>query len=80
MTAFDYSVPAELFRHKTPARQSSYWRFGTAAEAIGYAVERLDDIHLNVTVLQVDDERLDRFAIRQLYESIAYPLPRKPSP
>jgi hypothetical protein len=75
---FDYSAPAELFRLRTPGKgRSFYRRFDTAAAAIGYAVEGLGEIDLRVTVLEVAEQRLDRHAIRELYDARDYPLARK---
>jgi hypothetical protein len=76
MTTFDYSAPAELFRRKTKANSRTlYRRFDTAAAAISFAVEALDDLPL--TTVEVDELRLDGRAIRELYDSRDYPLARK---
>jgi hypothetical protein len=79
MDKFDFSAPADLFRHGPRGRGGTYYRrFETAAAAISYAVEGLGENEARATVVQVDDERLDRQAILALYESSAYPLARKP--
>jgi hypothetical protein len=81
MDTFDYSAPAELFRRKTKANSRSlYRRFDTAAAAIGFAVEGMSDLSLLMTTLQVDEQRLDGRAIRDLYDAGEYPLRRKDAP
>ncbi|MGE0024505.1 MAG: hypothetical protein AB7S70_12850 [Hyphomicrobium sp.] len=79
MTPFDYTVPAELF----PARGKGmgrgfvgYKRFDTAADAIRFAIEDLDPVLLSGAILEVDEERFDGVAIRNLYASSRYPLQR----
>jgi hypothetical protein len=80
MSKFDYSAPAELFRHKARGKGTSFYRrFDTAAAAISYAVEGLDELDQRLTTVEVDEQRLDRRAIRELYESGDYPLARKDS-
>jgi hypothetical protein len=75
---FDFSAPAELFRRRTPGKGAAFYRrFDTAAAAISYAVEGLRDLDAKMTVLQVEEERLDQQAIRELYDSRDYPLARK---
>jgi hypothetical protein len=75
---FDYSAPAELFRRKTKGKGGSlYLRFDTAAAAISFAVEGLDDLDRVLTTVEVDEQRLDPHAIRDLYDSRDYPLTRK---
>ena len=83
MPSFDYSAPAELY----PARGRglrpgavSYMRFDSAADAIRFAMEELDAALLFGAILEVDELRFDRAAIRDLYASDAFPLtkPKKP--
>jgi len=79
MAAFNYAAEAELFptRSRLSKRQPvSYKRFGTAAEAIRYAIEELSPELLVGAYLEVDEERFDANGIRGLYASDAYPLPR----
>lgn len=75
----DFSAPAELFPSKGKGfRQKlvSYKRFPTAAVAIQYAIEELDPDKLVGAVLEVDEDRYDDVAIRNLYASDDYPLKR----
>lgn len=77
--AFDFSAPAELFPSKGKGfrrKMVSYKRFDTAAVAIRYAVEELDPDKLIGAVLEVNEDRYDDNAIRNLYASENYPLQR----
>lgn len=79
MEPFDFDVPAELYA--TLGRRSqrapvTYRRFSSSAEALRYAIETLTPEQLYGTVMEVSDARFDGAAIRALYESTAYPLPR----
>ena len=79
MTRFDYESPAELFmaKRKGGSRQPlGYRRFGTAAEAIRFAVEELPNIRTLGAWLQVNDERYDVDDIQRLYENAEFPLQR----
>ena len=77
--AFDYGAPAELFPSKGKGfrrNMVSYRRFESAAVAIRYAVEELEPDKLAGAVLEIDEDRYDDVAIRDLYASDGYPLPR----
>ena len=53
-----------------------YKRFKSATEAIRFPMEELPSELLLGAYLEVDEDRFDGSAIRQLYESEAYPLKR----
>jgi hypothetical protein len=77
---FDYDVPAELFMAKRKGGSRlplGYRRFGTAAEAIRFAVEDFPAIRTLGAWMQVGDERFDSDGIHRLYESDDYPLRRR---
>jgi hypothetical protein len=77
---FDYGIEAELFSAKggSSRRQPlGYKRFARAADAICFAIEELPPHCLVGTYLQVNEERYQAKEIRRLYESGAYPLPRR---
>jgi hypothetical protein len=79
MTAFDYTAEAELFparNWRSQSRGVAYKRFTRAADAIRFAIEELPPELLLGAYLEVDEERFDGGAIRRLYESLDYPLPR----
>jgi hypothetical protein len=79
MAIVNYNAEAELF---PPRRRSfsrgpiGYKRFKSAAEAIRFAMEELPPELLLGAYLEVEEDRFDGPAIRQLYESEAYPLQR----
>lgn len=76
---FNYSAPAELFPSKGKGfrrNMVSYRRFESAAVAIRYAIEELEPDKLIGAVLEIDEDRYDDVAIRNLYASDGYPLPR----
>lgn len=82
MTAFNYTASAELYATATVSRggkprRVAYRRFGTAAEALRYAIEELPESLLQGTVLEVGDERYDAMSIRALYDDPGYPLTRQ---
>ncbi|HJS06855.1 MAG TPA: hypothetical protein VJ809_04320, partial [Pirellulales bacterium] len=61
MGSFDYNAPADLFpaRSRTGHRPVGYRRFGTAAEAIRYAIEQMPLDFLEGTILESEDERVN---------------------
>ena len=80
MAAFNYNTEAELFPaaiRKKKRAGFAYRRFGTAAEAVQFAIGQLPADSLNGAYLQVDEARFDQNGIRSLYESSAFPLPRR---
>ena len=80
---FDYECEAELFptrARKTGRQPLGYKRFAHAAEAIRFAMEDLPPHLLLGAFLQVDEERFDGDGMRRLYESPAFPLPRRGGP
>ena len=81
MAAFSYNTAAELFPaaiRKKKRAGFAYRRFGTAAEAVRFAIEELPADSLNGAYLQVDEARFDQSGIRTLYESQDFPLERRP--
>ena len=77
---FDYCSPAEPFTAKRkagPRKRLGYRRFGTAADAIRFAVEDFPAIRTLGAWMQVGDGRFDSKEIHRLYESDDYPLPRR---
>jgi hypothetical protein len=80
MATVNYSGEAELFPSRRRSWNSGlvgYKRFKSAAEAIRFAIEELPPEFLLGAYLEVDEDRFDSSAIRQLYESEAYPLKRR---
>jgi len=81
MRPFNFNTAAELFPaaiRKKKRAGFAYRRFGTAAEAVRFAIEELPADSLNGAYLQVEEARFDQSGIRTLYESEAFPLPRRP--
>ena len=79
MATVNFNAEAELFppRRRTFSRGPvGYKRFKSAAEAIRFAMEELPSELLLGAYLEVEEDRFDGSAIRQLYESDAYPLQR----
>jgi hypothetical protein len=80
MGAFDYGGEAVLLSAKgTHFRPKSleYRRFVRAAEAIRFAIEDLPSSMLGVCSLEVAEDMYVGNAIRGLYESEDFPLPRR---
>src|ERR1700716_4585247 len=81
MRPFSYDTAAELFPaaiRKKKRAGFAYRRFGTAAEAVRFAIEELPADSLNGAYLQVEEARFDQSGIRTLYESEAFLLQRRP--
>ena len=81
MGPFSYNTAAELFPaaiRKKKRAGFAYRRFGTAAEAVRFAIEELPADSLNGAYLQVEEARFDQSGIRTLYESEDFPLARRP--
>jgi hypothetical protein len=87
MAIFDYSSEAELSPtagevallpagRQRMRQPTGYGRFARAADAIRFAIEELPPELLLAAQLKVAEERFDSDGIRQLYESVEYPLVR----
>jgi hypothetical protein len=78
LNAFDYGAPAELFvaNPRKSKRKVTYRRFGTAAEALRFAVEEVAAPALVSAYLEVDEARFGPQDIHSLYADPAYPLAR----
>jgi hypothetical protein len=77
---FDFASEAELFptnNRKYKRAAFGYRRFSRAAEAIRFAIEQLPSEALAGAYLEVREQRFDRHGIQRLYDSDAYPLPRR---
>jgi hypothetical protein len=80
MATFAYNTEAEPFllgNRWSRQQPVAYRRFASAAEAVRFAIEELPPALLLGAYLEVDEERLNRNGIRQLYESSDYPLTRR---
>lgn len=79
MQNFNYQSSAELYpsRRYAKSAREQYRRFETAAAAIQHIVEKVPGPWLLGSFLEVDEQRYDGKAIRALYESAEYPLPRR---
>ena len=79
MFTFYYTAEVELFparNWRSQSRGVAYKRFTCAADAIRFAIEEFPPELLLGAYLEVEEERFDGKAIRRLYESLDYPLPR----
>jgi hypothetical protein len=80
MPTINYDAVAEFYLPKSRRFRNaplSYKRFERAAEAVRYALEELPPDQLVGAFLEIEDDRFDGKAIRALYESEDYPLPRR---
>jgi hypothetical protein len=80
MATLVYNAEAELFLLSKPRsreRPVAYRRFARAADGDRFAIEELPPALLLGASLGVDEERFNRNAIRQLYQSSDYPLTRR---
>ena len=80
MRPFNFNTSAELFPaaiRKKKRAGFAYRRFGTAAEAVRFAIEELPADSLNGAYLQVEEARFDQNGIRTLYDSAEFPLARR---
>jgi hypothetical protein len=76
---FNYRSPGEIYSRSTLRMKPSglsYRRFGTAAEAIRFAMEALPSTALDGCILETDGKRLSGPEVRELYLSQHYPLRR----
>src|ERR1700739_2787298 len=81
MRPFHFNTAAGLFPaaiRKKKRAGFAYRRFCTAPEAVRVAIEKLPADSLTGAYLQVEEARFDQSGIRSLYESEAFPLPRRP--
>src|ERR1044072_1399582 len=77
---FDFSLEAELFPtrgRKSKRAAFGYRRFARASEAVGVASGPLPSAARAGAYLEVQGRRFARNGIRQLYDSDAYPFPRR---
>ena len=74
----DWSAPAELYTSVATfrTRNTHYFRFATAAEAIRFAIEELPGAALRGTAIECGDDRFEGDQIRALFEARDYPLRR----
>ena len=80
MENFDYRAMAEVFpstSRRGGRRCVGYRRFDNAADAIRYVVEELPPMLQLGVYLEVNEERYDATAIRELYERPEFPLTRR---
>jgi hypothetical protein len=80
MDGFNFASPGELYYPKPSALRHhhgvNFRRFSTAAEAIRFAIENIPAPILQGCYMEVDGLRYDANQLRELYESVEYPLQR----
>ena len=79
MPKFNYDALAEVYpsrRYAQSRSRRSIAAFDRAAEAIRYIVEELPAQWLAGSHLEVNEQRFEGAAIRELYEAADYPLAR----
>lgn len=77
---FNYDAGAGLYfglHGAHPRKTTGYRRFAQASAAVQFAVEQLTAKQFEYALLEVEEDRFDAAAIRLLYASAEYPLPRK---
>lgn len=78
MEKFNYDESAELYPSRRYAKSlARYRRFDNAAEAVRYVIEEMPPKWLTGTFIESSERRFEGEAIRGLYESSDYPLPRQ---
>jgi hypothetical protein len=88
MAVLDYSTEAELsptandlglspVSRRKMRQPTGLGRFACAADAIRFAIEELSPELLLTTQLKVAEKKFNSEGIRQLYESVEYPLIRR---
>jgi len=78
LSGFDFNAPAELYpsRSRRARGPFTYKRFDTAAEAVRFAFEDMQQGALLGATLEVNEQRYTEHDMRALYESEAFPLKR----
>jgi hypothetical protein len=73
LNGFDYSAPAELFaiHARRPKGRVTYKRFGTAAEAVRFAIEEMAPRSLGGAHLSIGEARFGAQEIQYLYANLA---------
>jgi hypothetical protein len=77
MPDINYTAPADLYAFPGGGRRKTmfYRRFLSVAEALQFAVEQPPGRALRI-VIEAEERRYEGAALRALYETDAYPLPR----
>jgi hypothetical protein len=80
MEEFNYARPGELYypsgRIVKRYPHLTYRRFNTAAEALRFAMEGIPAPFLLGCYMEVEGKRYGAHQMRELYDSVQYPLPR----